>query len=104
MKMEQVTPERFVDLINDQFREYCGKVNRTSVEWGKWSVLMNREIRKRIDAKDPETGKLAMVYSYWTVMSQLLDLKFKYKGKHFGKNKIKQKIREAQRLMEAMQL
>jgi hypothetical protein len=37
-------------------------------------------------------------------MSQLLELKFRYKGKFFGKNKIKQKIREAQRLMEAMEL
>jgi len=104
MKMEDATPDDFVSLINDRFREHCGKIGRIDLKWGQWSVIMNREIRKRIDAKDPEMKQLAMVYSYWTVMSQLLDLKFRYKGKFFGKSKIKQKIREAQRLVEAMEL
>jgi len=104
MKIEKATPEDFVSLINNKFSEYCGKIRRVDIEWGRWSVVMNREIRKRIDAKDPQTPQLAMVYNYWIVMSQLLDLKHRYKGKFFGKNKIKQKIREAQRLVEAMGL
>lgn len=104
MKMETATPEDFIDLINDKFRELCGKIRRVDLKWGLWSVEMNREIRKRIDAKDPQSETIAMIYNYWIVMSQLLDLKYRYKGKFFGKSKIKQKIREAQRLMEAIRL
>lgn len=104
MNIEKALPDDFVSLINDKFREHCGKISRIDLKWGKWSVIMNKEIRRRIDKKDKNTQQLAMVYSYWVTMSQLLELKFKYKGKFFGKNKIKQKIREAQRLMEAMEL
>jgi hypothetical protein len=106
MNVEKATPDDFVTLINDKFREHCGKISRIDIKWGKWSVVMNKEIRRRLDEKpSPKNApQLAMVYNYWIVMSQLLELKFRYKGKFFGKNKIKQKIREAQRLMEAMEL
>jgi hypothetical protein len=104
MNIKKATPDDFVTLINDKFREHCGKISRVDIKWGKWSVVMNKEIRRRLDGKPDNAPQLAMVYNYWIVMSQLLELKFKYKGKFFGKNKIKQKIREAQRLMEAMGL
>jgi hypothetical protein len=106
MTIQSSTVDDFVTLINDKFREHCGKISRLDIKWGKWSVIMNKEIRRRLDEKpSPKNApQLAMVYNYWVVISQLLELKFRYKGKLFGKSKIKQKIREAQRLMEAMGL
>ncbi len=104
MTIKNSTPGDFVKLIETNFEEYCGKISRIDLKWGQWSVVMNKEIRRRLDAKPDNAPQLAMVYNYWIVMSQLLELKFKYKGKFFGKNKIKQKIREAQRLKEAMAL
>lgn len=104
MNIQDRTPADFVRLIESQFEEYCGKVDRVDVKWGKWSAVMNREIRRRIDNKDKDTPQLAMVYNYWVTISQLLDLRFKYRRKLFGRNKIKKKIREAQRLKEAMNL
>ena len=104
MNIEKATPDDFVTLINDKFKEYCGKIGRLDVKWGKWSVVMNKEIKRRLDEKPDNAPQLAMVYNYWVVISQLLELKFRYKGKFFGKNKIKKKIREAQRLKEAMSL
>ncbi len=104
MTIQETTVEEFIDLIHPQFKEYCGKVSRTSLEWGQWSVIMNKEIRRRIKEKTPDSADISIVYNYWVVMSQLLELKFKYRGKFFGKNKIKQKIREAQRIMETLEL
>jgi hypothetical protein len=104
MTIKNSTPEDFVKLIEANFEEYCGKISRLDIKWGKWSVIMNKEIRRRIDEKADNTPQLAMVYNYWVVISQLLELKFKYKGKLFGKVKIKKKIREARRLKEAMAL
>lgn len=104
MSIKTATPKDFVKLIESNFEEYCGKIGRLDVAWGKWSVIMNKEIRRRLDSKPDNAAQLAMVYNYWVVISQLLELKFRYKGKLFGKNKIKKKIREAQRLKEAMAL
>ncbi len=104
MTIKKATPEDFVKLIETNFEEYCGKISRIDLKWGKWSVVMNKEIRRRLDSKPKNAPQLAMVYNYWIVISQLLELKFIYKGKFFGKNKIKQKIREAQRLKGAMVL
>ena len=104
MSIKDKTPADFVALIENQFEEYCGKIGRMDLQWGKWSVVMNKEIRRRIDNRDKDTPLLAMVYNYWITMSQLLDLMFRYKGKLFGKNKIKKKVREAQRLKESMEL
>jgi len=104
MTIKDSTPEDFVKLIEANFEEYCGKISRLDIKWGKWSVIMNKEIRRRIDEKADNTPQLAMVYNYWIIISQLLELKFKYKGKLFGKGKIKKKIREARRLKGAMAL
>lgn len=104
MNIKKATPEDFVKLIETNFEECFGKISRVDLKWGQWSVIMNKEIRRRLDGKPDNAPQLAMVYNYWIVMSQLLELKFKYKGKFFGKNKIKQKIREAQRLKETMVL
>jgi len=104
MTIENSTPEDFVKLIEANFEEYCGKIGRIDLKWGRWSVVMNKEIRRRLDEKPDNAPQLAMVYNYWVIMSQLLELKFRYKKKLFGKNKIKKKIREAQRMKEAMSL
>lgn len=102
MSIKDRTVEDFIELIEGNFAEYCGKISRVDIKWGQWSVIMNKEIRRRIDADDPEKGRLSVLYTYWVAISQLLELKYRYKGKLFGQNKIKKKIREAQRLKEIL--
>lgn len=102
MTIQNATIENFIELIETNFEEYSGKISRVDVKWGMWSRIMNKEIRRRIDEKDPDSIRLSMVFNYWITMSQLLELKFKYKGKLFGRNKIKKKIREAQLMKEAL--
>jgi len=100
MDVTTATVEDFIKLTEMKFKEYAGKVKRTSLEWGEWSVIMNREIRRRIEEKTPDKDKIAMVYQYWVEMSQLLELKWTYKKGFFGKNKIKQKVRHIKQLRD----
>ena len=104
MTIRNATIDDFIKLIETNFKEYAGKISRLDVKWGTWSAVMNREIHRRIKEKDQETPKLSMTYNYWVLMSQLLELKFKYKGKFYGKNKVKRKIKEVQRMKEALLL
>lgn len=92
------TIQEYINVIEEQFAKCVDKMGRVDVRWGKWSREMNLEIRARIDAQDTETPQLSMVFNLWINYSQLLDLRMKYKGRVFGANKIKQKIREIHRL------
>ena len=94
------TIQEYITLIEERFALYCDKIGRSDIKWGMWSRDMNVEIRKRMEAKDPLTEQLSLVFNLWTVYSQLLELRFIYKGKFFGANKIKQKVREIKRLKE----
>ena len=94
------TIQEYIDLIEEQFAKCVDKVGRTDLKWGVWSRSMNVEIRERIDAKDPEAALLSQVFNLWINYSQLLDLRMRYTGKIFGSNKIKQKIREIERVRE----
>lgn len=65
------------------------KLSRYDVEWGKWSTIMNRAIRKRIegmDQKETECSQLKYAFNYWTVRSKLLELHFS-KKRMFAKTK-----------------
>jgi len=81
----------YLDIIDiAYFEARKDRISRFSVEWGKWSTTMNRAIRIRIqDEKDPENLKLRYVFIYWTIMSQLLELHYRYK---ILKNKQKKKL------------
>jgi len=100
--MEMKTIQDYIDLIDQKFAIYVDKIGRSDIAWGLWSRDMNVEIRKRIEAKDPNDlithPQLVMIISLWQVYSQLLDLRMRYRGKIFGANKIKQKVREIHRL------
>jgi len=103
MSLATTSIEDFVKLIEINFKEYCGKCSRLDPAWGVWSTVMNREIRKRLDGMNkhnPEYGRLVLLFNYWTIVSQLLELNWKYKGKFFGANKIKKKVREAKQVRE----
>ena len=104
MSIAETTPAQFVKLVDMNFKEYAGKISRLDLKWGQWSVIMNREIRRRIEAKTFDMVEISLVYSYWVMMSQLLELKWKYKGKLFGASKIKKKVREAKLLRSTMKL
>jgi len=75
------TPEEYLNLIDRKYLEAKrNKVSRFSIEWGKWSVVMNRVLQTRIkDTEDPEHVRLGYVFIYWTLMSNLLELNFKFK-------------------------
>lgn len=94
--LSQYTAKDFVALIDSKFEQYVEKANRTSIEWGTWSREMNLELRHRLD--EPKTNKavIGFVYTYWIVMSQLLDLFYNCKGikRFLYTNKIKEKINE----------
>jgi hypothetical protein len=88
-------PIEYMEIISRKYQE-CKKegLGRMSMEWSLFSSEMNRETRHRIERNDPDSLGLKYVFIYWVTISQLLDLHFTYKGKPFGKNKIKKKQRE----------
>ncbi|MHA2047152.1 MAG: hypothetical protein ACW99G_20360 [Candidatus Thorarchaeota archaeon] len=96
-EMEQYTVQDFLGLIDERFEKFVGKVKRIDVEWGTWSREMNLEIKKRMEGGDSDVFALGMVFSYWIVISQLLDLIFECKGlkRLLLENKIRSKTEEA---------
>jgi len=96
------TIQEYVELIDRKFALYVDKIPRSDLAWGMWSREMNLELKKRIKEKDPLAPQLSTVFNLWVCYSQLLDLRMKYKGRFFGANKIKQKVREIKRLKEIL--
>jgi hypothetical protein len=83
------TPEQLIRDIDRMLRQ-CKKqrLSRLSVEWGKWSVEMNRPLRDRMKKDDPEKERLALVFLYWQSASVLLELE--YKNRVLGNKKKRQ--------------
>ena len=107
--VETATPKDFVAFIDSKFDELVGKISRVDLKWGQWSVIMNKEIRSRIDANVPSRNDLILVYNYWIVMSQLLEQYYRYKKngrvyKIFNKRRLVDKISEAKNLREIMSI
>ena len=75
------TPIGYLNLIDRKYLEARkNRISRFSVEWGKWSGVMNRIIQVRIkDNGDSDKVRLAYVFMYWTIMSQLVELHYKFK-------------------------
>lgn len=75
-----MTPDEFVDLIDEFFEDaFKNRISRFDVRWGKWSRTMNEELRARIlSKKDPFESLLKYVIIYWTLISELLELHFRY--------------------------
>jgi hypothetical protein len=79
--------EEYLQIIDERYYEAKKeRISRLDIKWGKWSSEMNREIRKRIETKDPDELALKYVIVYWTIRSKMLELH--HKSKFFGKNKI----------------
>ena len=70
------SPKDFMDLIDAQFEQMAGIINRTDLVWGSWSREMNIVIKERLENSKDEKERIALnfVFSYWLCMSQLLDL------------------------------
>jgi len=85
----------YVEIIDEQYNT-CKKrgLSRMSLEWGRFSAEMNREIRSRIESEDTESLSLRYVFTYWVTISQLLELNFKYDKRLYGKGKIRKKYKE----------
>ena len=75
------TPIEYLNLIDRKYLEAKrNKISRFSVEWGKWSAVMNRVIQARIkDKGDADKVKLGYVFIYWTIMSRLIELHYKFR-------------------------
>ena len=78
------TPREFLTRIDDAYLVYSKMgVSRFSVEWGKFSREMNLELRKFCEDHgiDPKL-RIAYVdvFSYWTVVSELLQCYFEKPG------------------------
>ena len=67
-------------MIETMFKEYAGKIDRLDIAWGIWSREMNLEINQRLKGDHPDSGLLGLVFSYWVVISQLLDIVYRFKG------------------------
>ena len=90
------TAKDYIELIDEEY--YVAKkrgFSRFSKEWGIWSSIMNRTLRRRTEGKnDIETIKLKYIFIYWSLISELLEFHYKYKVSH---NKKKEMIREETR-------
>ena len=102
--MNNYTAKDFVDLIDSKFEEFVGKVKRTDVSWGIWSREMNIAIKEKINKESPKFSIFGMVFSYWILVSQLLDLLYDCKGLKaiVRQKKIKAKTEEAISLRESI--
>jgi len=98
------TPEEFIDLIDEKFGDSVGRIRRTDLKWGIWSREMNLVIREKM-----EDGKVkyGLVFGYWVIVSQLLDLIYNYELSGWLKRfllekKIKEKTQEGISVREAL--
>ena len=76
------TPEEYIELIDKQYSEAKKeRIPRVDIKWGMWSAEMNRETRKytKEHPREELSEYYNLVYGYWVVTSQLLDLHYQRK-------------------------
>lgn len=84
----------YIDKTYKEFRERNS--SRFSIGWGKWSHQFNRKLRALIDS-DHKTLSNAykLVYLYWSLTSNILELKYrgglinKFKSRKLDKERLK---------------
>lgn len=92
-------PIDYTNEIDGNFlRCKAKRLSRLSVEWGKFSADMNKEIRERIENNDPDSLMLKYVFIYWVVRSQHLQLLYEKRGGLLGKGKIRRKDNECREI------
>jgi len=101
------TPEEFIDLIDEKFEDSIGHIRRTDVQWGIWSREMNLVIRKKMESGEGDKVKYGLVFGYWIIVSQLLDLIYSYElsgwlKRYLLEKKIKDKTQEGVSVREAL--
>jgi hypothetical protein len=73
-----LTPLDWVKTIDLESKKALeNKWSRFNLQWGMWSSVMNRHIRKRIEENDPDSEKLKFVFMYWISMSQCIEMAHK---------------------------
>jgi len=82
-----------IEYLNEIDEHYSwakrNKVSRFDVRWGTWSATMNRGIKIRIkNEDDSENLKLKYVFIYWSMVSELLELHFKFRFLRSKKKRI----------------
>lgn len=96
------TPTDLMALIDEKFEESVGETKRLDLKWGLWSREMNLEIKDRMKDGSSDTMILGQIFSYWIILSQLLDLIYDCKGlkRFLLEKKIKAKTEEAMMIRE----
>lgn len=97
--------QHYLDIIDEQYiKARKEKMSRFDIRWGRWSTGMNKELRKKIEAKNKLSGYFGYVFVYWVNRSQLLELHFQSKGisKYFNTAKKKQLAREGKQILQNM--
>ena len=73
------TPMEFVDMIKAFYgKARKAKLSRFDLRWGKWSRIMNTELRSKIENDHPNSESFKYVIIYWTLKSEILELHYKY--------------------------
>lgn len=88
--------EEYIDLIDNKYKEAKkARLSRFDIKWGLWSREMNIKIKNHIDENHPKSLELRLVFIYWTIKSQLLELYHKNKLGSIGlKKKFEKEARE----------
>lgn len=97
-------PKDWIKEIDKQAdRALKNNWSRFSLEWGKWSLEMNRFLRSQIEADVPEAPKLKFVFSYWVQMSQCIEMAHKLKdGGRVDEETFKEKVEILERIKQAI--
>jgi hypothetical protein len=97
MEMKNYDAKQFIHLIDDKFQEFVGKIPRIDIQWGIWSREMNLVLNEKIKEGGSGAFVFGQVFSYWIIVSQLIDLMYDCKGvrRIIREKKIKKKMVEA---------
>jgi len=100
--MKDYSATDFVRLIDANFEEHVGSINRVDIKWGIWSREMNLVLKTNMNEEGKDTLLFGLVFSYWIIISQLLDLVYKSSGLRgiIRGKKIREKTEEAIDLRE----
>lgn len=75
-----LSPKQVADLIVIEGGKALAEGRgRFSIEWGKFSVDLNRYIREKVKEEGPVAGKFKRVFLYWTLWSEAIECAHKKK-------------------------
>jgi len=78
----------YLYCIKKEYADARGKkLSRLSVQWGTYSVVMNRATKMLIKEKHKDSFMLKILYNVWVAYSELLEYHHRYNNNHKKKEK-----------------